>query len=1010
MSKFKNLFAIVGLASGLFLAGCNPSNISTDTGSSSTTNSSVSSSVSSSEPEAEMEGTGTKADPYLPLTAKHLISLEKKVLNTEPLYITLSKDIDLGNKEWAPLGSDNDHMANVVFNGMGHTVKGLKISESTNEANGFYGFFGCATGIVYDLNIEGDITITQGNSGYAFAGLLSGMGNNLYVSNVHTKGNLTVNDDENQNSQDSFAGGLVGYFVSTGNYYVSVEGSSFEGSVISNADSYGVAGGLIGNASTSTSSIGVSALTTNQVKATTISATLMAGGIVGTSSYYFSAVNNIVSADRIETTGALSNYAYAGGVVGSNYYENAFLYNIVKAGTISSGTKAAKGVAGSIIASDTDDGYANGTNLLGSANYGNILVTGTLEGNTKNEIKATPLTSLTASGLKNIGFVEKAWTLEDGQLPIVKDNASDDLVVKNQTLTIKANYEGGEDETFDFSLGTMNTKIQSKKTRENYTLINSSYSSTELIAYRWYAPLNIAPTLYNFWFDATSIEGFWAGADAVNFTLNIKTDGTMTTYFSDYDTAKGTWWSNGKYLVFTIDYPVAPYTNQVAEFKTDGTFTFPDANADEYTYTYTKKAVDFGYWGDDKGHVLTLNGDGTGTYTDGESLIKVTYVKTEGVIKSIKVGNYESVVPTIEGKTIKMTLGDDDMGYFELTLSPFDGIPDYTDWKLLGTYHGLVYDTTFFANGNSESRQQKEGAGVYSYGGFRAYGLKNGNATVYFKNGGIYTKGTYMYNKAEEVLVKDDGSDILVKNGTFQKAYKNSSKTVNIYQFTNKNYLVINGKLDTKTTITGTLAEGETITIGTDTYTITKGVLVYNDPLPDVTALVNTYVATVGDKKVELVLNADRTGTYDSTAINYSYDGTKVTFTVNSKEVSLAFNATDKTLIGTMKEGETTTDLSFKVKTDDPVETKNMAGTWTGKFSSNTWTFTVNSDNTCTMVWPAATFNGTWTGDIAKKITVNINSGYLTGDFTYNSANDTLSCSLEDADYNSYNVSFTRVA
>ena len=671
------------------MTGCNKNTAPSSTGASSEStsisqpDSSISSSSSSSsiapEPETEMEGNGTKASPYLPVTAKHFLSLAEKVKSATAVYITLTKDIDLGNEEWVPFGGTGENKANVYLNGNGHSIKGLSITESNSDDKGVYGLFGMVTGVIKNLKVEGSIEITANNP-TAMAGLVAGAGDNLTLRNVDASGSVKILDSKDKDNQMTYAGGLVGVYIATGYYFVSVEGSSFAGSVSSNGDYIGMAGGLIGEATTSTSSIGISALNTNYVNATKISASYLAGGLAGSSYYYFSAVNNVVVADTIETTSTLSSQAYASGIIASDYLENAVLYNIVKAKNITVGDAAAKGVAGKIVAAPTEDGYSEGSNIEGGAEYGNISIDTTLTGAYTLGDEDVALISLKADDLKAKGFVDTAWDLEDGKLPVLKENASDGLETTGQA-TIKAGYDGGADEKLAFTTGSFN-KLESTAKRSGYNLIGSSYSPDEYISYRWYAPLNVAPTLYDNWFETAKIGGFWKGAETYNFVINIDGDGTLVAYFDDMSSAKGTWWSNGSYLVFTINYATAPYEDQVAEFQDDGTFTFPDANDSSYTYTYTKTKADYGYWADADGHLLTLNGDGTGSYSDGSSSVSVTYTVAAGVITSLTVGDYAACTPVLKDGVLSITLDDGEYP-FTLSLTPSNGIPDYTGWKFL---------------------------------------------------------------------------------------------------------------------------------------------------------------------------------------------------------------------------------------------------------------------------------------------------------------------------------------
>ena len=252
----------------------------------------------------------------------------------------------------------------------------------------------------------------------------------------------------------------------------------------------------------------------------------------------------------------------------------------------------------------------------------------------------------------------------------------------------------------------------------------------------------------------------------------------------------------------------------------------------------------------------------------------------------------------------------------------------------------------------------------------------------------------------------------MAKEGEYVNSFMTSDKSVIIHVFDNKTYLVMNGKLNKSTTISGDLVDGNTITIGKDEYKIEGTTLKYISKDPDKTPLVNTYIDA--NTKIELALNADGTGTYDGSAINYTFDGTKVKFTVNSLlNVELTWNASDKTLIGTADDGESPVGLSFTVK-KEVVEEKNLVGTWSGNgIMSNTYTITIKADKTYSMKLPAGTFDGTWTGSLDGKIeldTTPISSIFDSCSITYQASSDTIKVEWEDYDYNPGSAVWTRVA
>jgi len=152
--------------------------------------------------------------------------------------VKLCNDIDLGSREWIPIGgsSPNDQSPLKTFygtfNGQGYAVKNLKVSTNLN----FNGFFGGVNGDVLNFGIKsgsvkgedkvGGIAGYLGGSGtvdncynrasvqgVSFVGGLVGMGGRVAISNCYNTGTITATYD---------AGGIVGYFSSAaGNASVS---------------------------------------------------------------------------------------------------------------------------------------------------------------------------------------------------------------------------------------------------------------------------------------------------------------------------------------------------------------------------------------------------------------------------------------------------------------------------------------------------------------------------------------------------------------------------------------------------------------------------------------------------------------------------------------------------------------------------------------------------------------------------------------------------------------------
>ena len=132
-------------------------------------------------------GKGTKDDPYQIANGSQLAYFAKRVNAEEygekyaDTYFELTEDIDLGGKEWTPVG---ETVADLImggheyfvfsgnFDGNGYTIKNLTIGTETSPYSGdVCGLFGATSGTIEDVVLENvSINYVGGNhsSGYGF--------------------------------------------------------------------------------------------------------------------------------------------------------------------------------------------------------------------------------------------------------------------------------------------------------------------------------------------------------------------------------------------------------------------------------------------------------------------------------------------------------------------------------------------------------------------------------------------------------------------------------------------------------------------------------------------------------------------------------------------------------------------------------------------------------------------------------------------------------------------------
>ena len=121
-------------------------------------------------------GDGTQGAPYQISSAGELANLAKMVSGGETYestYFELTADIDLGGKEWTPIGTKDSQFAGKLF-GSGNTISNLTVGGGDNN-----GLFAYSSGEIKDVYLEKiDITTTMNAGGVcAFnSGTIEGCG------------------------------------------------------------------------------------------------------------------------------------------------------------------------------------------------------------------------------------------------------------------------------------------------------------------------------------------------------------------------------------------------------------------------------------------------------------------------------------------------------------------------------------------------------------------------------------------------------------------------------------------------------------------------------------------------------------------------------------------------------------------------------------------------------------------------------------------------------------------
>lgn len=291
-------------------------------------------------------GSGTQDDPYIIMTGEQLAYLAQQVnggTTYASTYFRLGISIDLGGKEWTPIGNSSRSFQG-KFDGNGNSILGLSINNDS-----YAGLFGSVVYPAYISNVsvvDPIITTTGNRAGAISAHLSNGVITNCSVNG----GSITVE------GTDSSVGGICGYSIGSSMIKdCTVKGTKIEGvdyagglcgkienGYLRNCDASGIdiesqgsAGGLVayvtGNTSSSTSEVNKCSVT-NSLVSSARSGKDYVGGLIGycnaeygcTLSVNGCSANVDIKVAKAAKTGNTS-YAYIGGLFGKTFNEGSTL-------------------------------------------------------------------------------------------------------------------------------------------------------------------------------------------------------------------------------------------------------------------------------------------------------------------------------------------------------------------------------------------------------------------------------------------------------------------------------------------------------------------------------------------------------------------------------------------------------------------------------------------------------------------------------------------------------------
>mgnify|MGYP004490866353 CR=1 FL=1 len=349
-------------------------------------------------------GNGTEEDPYTIETAEQLAFFASQVNAGETFegkFISIIKSINLGNKEFTPIGvgptgetPDEWDWSVGYFNGTldgkGNVITGIKITQPTMHGVGLIGTLQ-EKGTVKNLNIyEGTIigntrvggiigvsigkiinctnkaTIIAQDNENTYSGLLVGgiVGEieKGSIDNCKNYGNVTAKDDSLKTEKGKFVGGIVGQVYVGEEEDITISNCTNGGTIIA---VYQSVGGIIGRSlrkEGSTNKITIINCNNSGEVSTgdseKLASTVGAGGIIGVANTE-TIIDNCTNSGNITAT-----RQKAGGILGSQESGKGEIKNCTNNGYITTANDGIGGIVGYINSQIDIDNCTNNGNLM----------------------------------------------------------------------------------------------------------------------------------------------------------------------------------------------------------------------------------------------------------------------------------------------------------------------------------------------------------------------------------------------------------------------------------------------------------------------------------------------------------------------------------------------------------------------------------------------------------------------------------------------------------------------
>ena len=275
------------------------------------------------EASAAFTGSGTSSDPYIIASAENLKYLQLQVADGDDFegkYFTQTADIDLGGKEWTPIGTSGLYFSG-IYDGLGHSVTGLSITRTDINALGLFGYIQSGykheTGIM-NLKVYGDIVI----KGLTVDAGMGGVVGWVYKDSTDGFMNPKLINIENYVNFDIDAAGKQPRFGAVAGYIFNAEvtGVKNYGSIVYTGSGHTRIGGIVGQ--TNRSAFRYCENNGDITVNATGAASAQAAGISGMTTWkvagVYSEFDHCVNNGKI-TCSAESGACFAGGILAAIY-------------------------------------------------------------------------------------------------------------------------------------------------------------------------------------------------------------------------------------------------------------------------------------------------------------------------------------------------------------------------------------------------------------------------------------------------------------------------------------------------------------------------------------------------------------------------------------------------------------------------------------------------------------------------------------------------------------------